>query len=261
MRVEVMRRHQQTDFNLLMPHRVCRQGFCSGLFWVKLWFFSSSVVQLHSFVETGTTAPSSPGTWIGWWANWRDWNPHQVWWEAPWKVLNASDFDSMEAFVWDQRNPGSPSLHPGGKSRSSEHHSESSHQIHHFSALQTRTEPQGGFCPLPRTCIDINEWKVFWWLFFCGEFGRVCCVCLCVCIPSAYLFRNSIPDAGGRISHFICNTSVFVIQKSNWQIRCQHEKHSCLMQCIQCFSITASYHLHCNLVQARCGRLIISCWS
>lgn len=60
-------------------------------------------------------------------------------------ILNASDF--TEAFVWVQRNPGSPSLYPGGKSRSSEHHPEGSHQIHHISALQARTEPQGGFCP------------------------------------------------------------------------------------------------------------------
>lgn len=65
--------------------------------WLRYWLPSSAVelcnslqnlsdpppkplsfMQLHSSVETGTTARSSRANWTGWSANWRDWNLHQV---------------------------------------------------------------------------------------------------------------------------------------------------------------------------------------
>src|SRR4029434_3261700 len=41
------------------------------------------------------------------------------------------------------RHSGGPALHPNREPRGTQHHPERTHQVHHLSALQTRTQPQG----------------------------------------------------------------------------------------------------------------------
>lgn len=57
-------------------------------------------------------------------------------------LTNAASDDGV-CVVSPLRDPGGPSLHLGRESRGSQHHSESPHRIHHLSALQAWTQPQG----------------------------------------------------------------------------------------------------------------------